>query len=515
MHPFRQVIRQFVKAPGFVAVAVLTLAVGIGAKAVVFGVAKAVLLRPLGLPDEDQLMWVRLTKARASMSEAALSWSEIEDIRESVPSFAAVATYGISGMVWNDHESGFEVPILRARPELMEVLQIRPRLGRLFATEEYVEKSGVALLTYQGWQSHFGGRSEVLGHQVRLDGVVREVVGVLPEGFGFPLERLPVTGTGAGPLVRQGDQVFWVPMAPPQESDRTSREARMFSVAARLKPGATEAGARAELAVLSSRLAVLYPEANRGLGFDVVSFRDFILGRTRQGLPLLGGAVAAVLLVCCVNLANLLLARGLVRQREWAVCLAMGAARTRLIRDSLMESLALALSAGLVGWAMAVFGLRLLRALGSASVPFLEEARVDGWVLLFAVGLSTVTAFVFGALPAWHQSRTDAAEALRTGARSSGGPQIQRWQNALLVGQVAAVLVLTLAAGALLESFRRLLGQDLGYQVDPVVTMTLRTRDFETNGELCRFYRRLRERLAALPGIEAVGTISSVPLTGG
>ena len=353
----------------------------------------------------------------------------------------------------------------------------------------------------------------MLGQTVRLDTTVHTIVGVLPAGLKFPLERAPVAGTGD--ILRSGHQSFWLPMAPPRGSDFTSRGARMYLTVALLKPGVTEAAARAELGALSQVLAKEYPESNRHWNFDVVSFRDQILGRTRQGIPLLAAAVAAVLLICCVNLANLLLARGVTRQRELAVRLALGAGRGRLVWAHMLESGLLALLGGAAGIVLANVALHLIRDLGAASVPFIREATIDASVMAFTAGVSVLTALVFGFLPAWRQSRADAADALRTGTRSTSGPQIRAWQQGLLVGQIAMVLVLLASAGLLLESFRRLVGQDLGYQPRSVVRMDLRTQGiFKTNGDVCRMYRAVRERLAAVPGVEAVGTISSAPLTG-
>jgi putative ABC transport system permease protein len=288
----------------------------------------------------------------------------------------------------------------------------------------------------------------------------------------------------------------------------------MFLGIARLKPGVSETTARAELAALGKRLAVEHPESNRNWSFSLLSFRDQVFGRTRQGVPLLAAAVAAVLLICCVNLANLLLARGVARQRELAVRLALGAGRGRLVRTLMMESVLLALLGGGLGIAFAHVALQTIGNLAATSVPFIREASLGGTVLAFTAGVSLLTALVFGLLPALRQSRGEAVDALRTGTRSTGGPQVRAWQQALLIGQIAAVLVLLASAALLLESFRRLLGQDLGYQPRSVIALDLNQSEFETNGDVCRMYRNLRQRLAALPGVEAVGTISSVPLMG-
>jgi putative ABC transport system permease protein len=513
MNDLRLAFRQLLKNPGFTAVAALTLALGIGANTVVFGVARTVLFRPLGFEGEDRLMWIRLANTQSGTSEDRLSWREMEDIRASVKSFGSVATFGTPGVTWEDGDQSDEVSALRMTPNLAGVLRLRPALGRMFLSSDAAAgEEPVVLIGHELWQSRFGGSPDVLGQTVQLDKKPRTIVGVLPAGLQFPLERAPSLGTGNA--LKAGQQSFWLPMGEPRGEDGTSRSARMFLAVGRLKPGVTEQTARAELAALGQRLAAEFPESNRNWSFDVVSFRDQIFGRTRQGIPLLAAAVAAVLLLCCANLANLLLARGVTRQRELAVRLALGAGRRRLVRALMMESVLLSLLGGSAGIAFAHGALHIIRDMASAIVPFIREARVDGTAIAFTAGVSLLTALIFGLLPALRQSRVEAADALRTGTRSTGGPQIRAWQQNLLVGQIAVVLVLLASAGLLLESFRRLIGQDLGYQPRSVIAMDLNQSGFDTNGDVCRMYRTLRERLAGLPGIEAVGTISSAPLTG-
>jgi predicted permease len=514
MNDLKFALRQLLKNPGFTAVAVLTLALGIGANTTVFSVARTVLRRPLGFDAEERLMWLRMANTQTGATEERLSWRDMEDIRAAAQSFAAVASFGSPDVVWNDGDKSEQVSALRVTPNLGDALGLRPALGRLLRSSDAGPgEEPAVVISHELWQTHFGGSPDVLGQSVRLDQTVRRIVGVLPKGLKFPLERAPVLGTGG--ILKAGQHWFWLPMSEPRGLDRTSRSARMFLALGRLKPGVSEQAARTELAALGRRLAVEDPESNRNWTFDVVSLRNQILGRTRQGIPLLALAVAAVLLICCVNLANLLLARGVTRQRELAVRLALGAGRGRLVRALMMESALLSLLGGGAGIALAHGALQVIRDLAAANVPFIREVTVDAAAVGFTAAVSMVTALVFGLLPALRQSRADAADALRTGTRSTGGPQVRAWQHSLLVGQIAVVLVLLASAGLLLESFRRLLGQDLGYQPGSVITMDLETHGtFDTNGDVCRMYRALREKLAALPGVEAVGTISSVPLTG-
>jgi predicted permease len=513
MNDLRFAFRQLLKNPGFTTVAVLTLALGIGANTVVFSVARTVLLRPLGFDGEDRLMWIQRVNTQTGASENQLSWRDLEDIRSSTQSFESVVTDNSSDTKWEDGDRSEDVPVVRATPNLAEGLRLRPAVGRLLLPSDAdANAEPVVLISHELWQSRFGGSSDVLGQTVRLDRKVRTIVGVLPPGVKFPIVRAPLSGSGS--IVKAGIKPFWLPMSKPRGEDGTSRGARMFLGIGRLKPDVAEAKARSELAALAKRLAVEHPESNRNASFTVLSFRDQIFGRTRQGIPLLGAAVAAVLLICCVNLANLLLARGVARQRELAVRLALGAGRGRLVRALMTESVVLALLGGGAGIAFAHGALQIIRHLAATTVPFIHEAALDGTAVGFTTGLSLLTALLFGLLPALRQSCAEAADALRTGTRSTGGPQIRAWQQSLLIGQTAVVLVLLASAGLLLESFRRLIGQDLGYQPRSVITMDLGQSGFDTNGDVCRMYRALRERLAALPGVEAVGTISSAPLTG-
>ena len=513
MNDLKFACRQLLKNPGFTLVAVLTLALGIGANTVVFSVARTVLFRPLGFAGADRLMWLRLVNTQSGSSEDRLSWRDLEDIRESTQCFESVATFGSPGATWEDGDQKTEVSALRVTPNLVDALRLRPALGRLFlASDVGAEDESVVLISHELWRSRFGESIGVLGQSVRLDQKPRTIVGVLPAGLQFPLARAPSLGTGTA--LKAGQQLFWRPMSAPHGEDRTSRSARMFLAVGRLKPGVSPESAQAELTGVGQRLAAAFPESNRNLSFEVVSFRDQILGRTRQGIPLLAAAVALVLLICCFNLANLLLARGVIRQRELAIRLALGAGRWLLVRTLLLESALLALAGGVVGSVLAQGALQLIRNLAAAEVPFIREATIDGSALLFTIGISFLTALMFGLLPALSQARANATPALRSGTRSSNGPQIRAWQQSLLIGQIAGVLVLLAGAGLLLESFRRLIGQDLGYQPRSVVALDLSTVGFDTNGDVCRLYRTLRERLAALPGVEAVGTISSAPLTG-
>jgi predicted permease len=513
MTELRIALRLLLRNSGFTAVATFTLALGIGANTVVFSVARTVLFRPLGFEGEDRLMWIRRVSTGTGAAENPVSWRDMEDLRSLARSFDVLVTDGSNDVAWEQGERSENVPAVRATPGLVTALDLRPALGRLFVPSDAEPGEPVVLISHDLWQSRYQGSPAVLGQTVRLDQQTRRIVGVLPPGIEYPVVRALSSGNGSAG--RAGEKPFWIPMSAPRGEDAISRGARMFLGVGRLKPGVSESAARAELAAISARLAAEFPETNRYWSFDLLSFREQVFGRTMRGIPLLGAAVVGVLMICCVNLANLFLARGVGRRQEMAVRLALGAGRGRLVRSLMTESLLLALAGGIVGLPLAAAGLEAIRNLAASLVPFIQETRLDGTAVGFTAGVALLAALVSGLLPALRLSRFEATESLRCGSRWMGGPRVRAWQNSLLVGQVATVLVLLASAGMLLESFRRLLGQDLGYRTDSVLAMDLDTSGkFETNGDNLRMYRALRARLAALPGVEAVGTVSSAPLTG-
>jgi predicted permease len=405
----RYAARQLRRNPAFAAVAALTLALGIGANTVVFSVAKAVLFRPLGFAEEDGLMWLQLVNTQTGAIEDRFSWREMEGIRENTRSFEAIGTFGASGARWQQGDRAEIHEQLDATPQLPAILRVRPVLGRKFETADAARSSPpVAMIGYELWQSRFDGASNIIGQTARIEDKTRTIIGVLPPGLEFPMERAPKLGTG-GALV-PGIRSFWTPMPEPEGPDLTARQNRMFLPVARLKPGVTEAAARAELATLGQRLAKDHPESNRHTTFTLVSFRDQILGQTRRAIPLLAIAVAGVLLICCVNLANLILARSLARQRELAVRLALGADRSRIVRALMIESLLLAALGGALGIFFAHISLATCRFLQSQ----LYQLSPRNPLLLGAVSLLVLLAsLAASAWPATRAARTDPMTALR------------------------------------------------------------------------------------------------------
>lgn len=288
----RFAFRQLRKHPGFTAVAVLTLGLGIGANTAMFSVSRAVLFRALGFEAPDRLMWFRLTNHQTGATEDRLSWRDIEDIRESTKSFESVGAFSAQGATWEEGDRIERFPGLGVTPNLANLLRIRPAVGRtILPSDSDVSAAPVVLISYELWQGRLGGTSGVIGRTIRLNDENRIIVGVLPEGLQFPLERAPAGGTGS--TLKAGLQSFWFPMRV-HGDDRVSRGARMFLTVGRLGPNLTQIAARSELAALGQRLARDHPETNLTWNFDLVSFRDQILGQTRQGIPILAVAVAAM-----------------------------------------------------------------------------------------------------------------------------------------------------------------------------------------------------------------------------
>ncbi|MBL9138057.1 MAG: ABC transporter permease, partial [Verrucomicrobiales bacterium] len=505
-------VRSLRNRPGFSLAAVLILAIGIGANTAVFAVAKAVLFRPLGFEEADGLVWLRSTRTAAGASDWEVSWREMEDVREASTAFQAIGTFGLMESRWEENGDVEHLQSIQINPGLVEVLRLRPVLGRTIQAADVAEGAeAVVMVSEELWKTRLGGKPEVLGTQLRLDRQVSTIIGVVPAGFEFPVERLQSTGNGS--RLTTGIKDVWLPMPTPKGSDLTSRAARMFLGVARLAPGVTFEKARSEVVAIGERAAREHADTSRGFGLDLLTMRDQVLGRTRHAIPMVAAAVAAVLLMGCVNLAHLMVARGVERHRETALRLALGAGRRKLLRSAAWEAGCLAVAGGGAGLVAAVGIVHGMVQLGGGHVPFLREASIDPASAAFTFGLSVLTVLVFAVVPAWRATRVDPADALRAGPRASSMPGLRQWHRGMLVGQTAAVLVLLLSAGLLLESYRRLMRLDLGYHPESVVTFDVASRDFETNGDVCRMYRRLRERVAAIPGVLAVGTISSVPLT--
>jgi putative ABC transport system permease protein len=479
--------------PGFSMVAILTLALGIGANTAIFSVAQGVLLRPLPYPDGDALAMVWMDNARIDLREDWHSYPNYEDYRDTSTTFAAMAVFNRGAWTLTGDGDPERLTGAHSTAELVDVLRIPPALGRWFTTEESDDGANVIVLSHRLWQRRFGGRDDVVGRVIQLSARPVEIIGVMPEGFAFPAP----------------DAEFWVPTTA-LPGARDGRNSLWLQVVGRLKPGVALGQAQADLERVNAGIVERFP-GQRGYGVYVVGLHEQTVGRVRPAILVLLGAVGFVLLIACTNVANLLLARASSRERELALRTAIGAGRGRLVRQLLTESLLLAGLGGAAGLALGWAGLRALVRLAPADLPRLQAIAVDGSVLAFTAGVAILTGVLFGLVPAIHTARTDPGRTLKDGGRGSTGPG-GLLRRALVVVEVALAVVLLVGAGLMLRSFARIQEVDLGLQTDGVLTarVALLGEAYRDGAARAEFFRQFVERAEALPEVEgaaAVGTI--------
>jgi putative ABC transport system permease protein len=498
-------LRSLLRTPGFTGVAVLTLALGIGATTAIFSVVNAVLLRPLPYPEAERIVMVWMDNRRQGTPEDIHSWPNYADYRAQNRVFAELAAYVPSGynITGGCVEGACEpqrVAAAASTAPLFGVLGVNPLLGRVYsADEEQQGRDAVVVISHGLWTRQFGGDPAVVGRTVRLNGRARTVIGVMPRGFAFP----------------SPDTDVWVPLVVPPQA-REQRLVYGLYVVGRLKPAVTLERARGDMTTLARRLEEQYPE-NRDLGVNLVALPEQVIGKTlRTALWIMLGAVAAVLLIGCANVANLLLSRAATREREVGVRLALGASRGRLVRQLLTESVLLASLGGALGVLLAWGGLRVLVGLAPADIPRLDQVRVDGVVLAVVALVVMVTGVAFGLVPALQASRPNLVEALREGGRGgTAGQRGHRLRRLLAGAQVALVVVLLTAAGLLIRSFLQLQQVQLGFRPDHLLTMQLAlpSAKYQSPQQRLAFYDALVERVREVPGVQGAGAISDIFLS--
>ncbi len=499
-------LRMLLKAPAFTAVAALTLALGIGANSAIFSVIDTVMLKPLPFPDPDRvvMVWGHASASSGGGDRNVHSFPDYADFRDQSQSFVAMASYTRAGAVLTQGSESQELEGVAINAEVFDTLGVAPFLGRGFTREE--DKPGappVVVITHSLWQRAFGGDPKIVGQQATITARSYTVVGVLPAGWRFPVqsERIDYVMPLQFVIGANGLQ---------------NRGAHFLEVVGRLKPGVPLQRAEAELNTITSRLAQQYPDTNTNFSaVSIVPLHASITGDVRPALFILLGAVALVLIIACANVANLLLARAAARSREIAIRTALGASRTRIIRQLLCESFLLALLGGAGGLVLAWWGTDVLSAVGPREVPRLAEISVNATVCAFTFFIAIVSTVLFGLVPALQVSRSSVNESLQQGAKgSTGGVQAHRARAFLVVSQVAVSLLLLAGAGLLIKSFFNLRGANLGFNPDRVLTLSIslpRVKYPEPDLQV-RTLERITEKLASLPGVEAMGAVNPLPL---
>ena len=503
----RYALRTLRKNPAFTAVAVLTLALGIGMNAAIFTVVNGVLLKPLSLGSPEQLVQIfQISTSSGKSIEGPTSPVLIDDWRTQRKVFADIAGYfyqeGMSGTDLTGEGEPQRVSTTFVTPGFWNTLGVRPQLGRVPRDDEMVRGSNdrLVVLSYPYWQRQFGGSPSVIGRRIALQDESYEIVGVMPQTFSFPTPRVEM----------------YIPYSTiPDDAIPRLRVVRILDAVGRMKPGVTIAQAGAEMNAIASGLAAQYPEIKTLTAAHVVPLRDSMVGRVRTTLLVLLAAVGCVLLIAAVNLASLMLARATARERELAIRAALGAERARLIRQLFTESLILAAIGGVLGVIIARFGGQLLATLASGQLPRAQEISVDGRVLAFTAAISLITGIAFGLVPALRASSPSLQESLRAGTRgstiSAGG-----LRSALVVTEVALAMVLVIGAGLMTRSFVKLMQVDLGFTPEHriAINYSISTSRHPTDVGMRETYRQMLERVRQVPGVIAAGAIRDLPFHG-
>lgn len=501
----RYTLRMLRRNPGFTAVALLTLAIGIGASTAIFSVVDGILIRPLPFPESERLVtaWADF-RGRGGPEQEWFSYPNYVDLRNESETFQSLAIYG--GQTWTLTGEGEAEQIVGSAVShgmLSDVLRVAPILGRGFRPEDDLPNAEpVVLMSYEMWSTRFGQDAEIVDRRIELNGVPTTVIGVLPQGFRQPY---------------QPQSELWSMMGFTDTEFFGSRGSVYLRVLGRLQPDVSLEAANARAQELGDRLAAEYPQSNTGVTFWVTSMRDDLVEVARPALWVLLGAVGFVLALVSVNLANLLLARGSSRGREFSVRSALGARKSRLTGQILTEGLVLAFLGGAAGLLIATFGTELLVSLAPAGTPRIHEVAVDGRILLFTMSVSIASGLLFSLAPAWIASGTDLRAGMSTTPRAIkvAGSRISL-QGALVGGQLALAMILLVGAGLMLRSFSHLNSLDLGFQSDDVVTFSFvmpnaRYPDAESR---LTFIDQVERRTEGIAGILAVGSTSTIPLSG-
>ncbi|MEJ2203368.1 MAG: ABC transporter permease [Gemmatimonadota bacterium] len=502
MTHLRQIVRSLALRPGFSALVVSTLALAIGANSAIFSVLDGVVLEPLPYQEPGELFMIWESNPSQGLQQSTTSAATFIDWRERSDAFESMAAYRYRGYTLNLDGVPRRISSVEAAPGLFDLLGVAPRLGRSFTPEE--EKPGnerLVILSHGAWENRFGADPSVVGSVLPLDGEPHTVVGVMPPGFQFP--------------PGDSDVEAWSPLTMDLEN-LLSRPHRMYNTIGRLRDGATEDGALTEMEAIAAELAREYPESNEGWSVTLVPARDQLLGDTTTTVWVLFGAVSLVLLIGCVNVANLLLVRSAERSKRAAVSAAFGASPADLVRHSVMEGLVLGVAGGLAGLTVAWVGAWLLRRVLPAGFPRVEEIGIDWTVVGFTGGVALLCSLLFSLTPALRTMRTDVASILQDSSRGSSlGRRSRRLAAVMVASEVGLAVVLMVGAGLLLRSYVRLTSVDPGFRTTEVVAVAIELPPARYQGPAQQraFFTELMGGLRSLPEVEAVGAVSFLPMS--
>jgi predicted permease len=515
LNDIRYGIRQLIKHPAFTIIAILTLALGIGANTAIFSVVNAVLLKPLPFPEPEQLIAIGMTDTRqkGETNLNSLSYPDFFDFRDQNRTLASSAVYRDRSFALSGEEGATSLRGQKVSAEFFDVIGIKPAMGRAFVRDDEQGGGGPGgfkvIISHEFWQKHFGADPNVVGRTIVLDRRQYTVSGVMPAGFQFPISNDPTD--------------FYVTIAEdaasPDGSTPTTKQRGNHSLqaVARLKPGATVAQAQADLGAIAAALSKQFPESNTHFGVLAKPLREEMIGDVRTALYILFGAVVCVLLIANANVANLLLARASARGKEIALRAAMGASRTRIIRQLLTESVLLSGLGGIAGLLLAQWGTEALIKTVPQNIPRISEIHLDASVLVFTLLVSLVTGVIFGLVPAWQASHVDLNSSLKSGTRTGGGGEGKgRVRNALIMAEVALALVLLISAGLLIQSFARLGRVQSGLRTDRLLTARIGLSEvaYPKNENVIAFFDQFLPRVRAIPGVESASVILPLPLSG-
>ena len=499
-------IRMLAKHKAFTSVAVITLALGIGANTAIFSVVNELLLRPLPYRDAERIvmLWEVSPSGRRQNTTSRTNFRAWRDQSTSYEQIAAFSDQRLN--LTGDGEPE-ELSVQLATPEIFKVLGVDPILGRTLTPED--ANSEVAVLSYGLWQRRFGGQSNVIGQTITLSGYKFSIIGVMPPSFQFHIKNRSGTGRPAE---------LWTTL-PMLGTSTENQRGRFLSVVGRLKDGVSVEQAGAELRTIEKRLSDEVPQYNKDYSAEVLPLREQFFGNVRRPLWLLLGAVGFVLLIACANVANLLLSLASTREKEIAVRAALGARRTRIVRQLLTESVLLALLGSVLGLGFAWVGIKALVAISPRDLVSLQSVGLNMTVLLWTLGVSLLTGIIFGLAPALHISRLNLNDSLKEGGKSESGQASgsRRLRSALVVSEIALAVVLLASAGLLIRSFMRLQQVDRGFETDNILTMVIRLPDagYQEEAQLVTFFNQALERVRHLPNVRSAGMVNFLPLYGG